>query len=337
MVERPREKLRKTGIFASLGVVEHQLPRATAGGFDYYEYSLSATASENDDRNTQQSITTAMSDVDAVSSLPAALRAGQNATAVTVNPRSASGSLSSKRVSPSPHRRGDNARVKEVDSASGEGDGPPSPKADSEAETIIQSGRESLSPEKRRKYIQHEPRRLDVQVDNSDTVGNSALPDDTHIRKRNRSIDESIAERDRGFSPELHSRTAISPSHVKIEKAEELQPALMIFIPLCLHIARRLSPVGRTSTAHESVAIAMVSTVRGTGLNLAATQPPPATKSEGISTASVYLHQSRSIAQSRLFGRLTSEQLPVRSLGAVTCKKKEDYYSTHHWISTAKL
>ncbi|OXN26063.1 hypothetical protein CDV57_05446 [Aspergillus fumigatus] len=226
VVERPREKLRKTGIFASLGVVEHQLPRATAGGFDYYEYSLSATASENDDRNTQQSITTAMSDVDAVSSLPAALRAGQNATAVTVNPRSASGSLSSKRVSPSPHRRGDNARVKEVDSASGEGDGPPSPKADSEAETIIQSGRESLSPEKRRKYIQHEPRRLDVQVDNSDTVGNSALPDDTHIRKRNRSIDESIAERDRGFSPELHSRTAISPSHVKIEKAEELQPAL---------------------------------------------------------------------------------------------------------------
>lgn len=225
MIERPREKLQKIGIFALLGVVEHQLPRATAGGFDY-EYSLSATASENDDRNTQQSITTAMSNVDAVSSLPAALHAGQNATAVTVNPRSASGSLSSKRASPSPHRRGEGTRVKEVDSASGEGDGPPSPKADSEAETIIQSGRESLSPEKRRKYIQHEPRRRDIQVDNGDTVEDSSLPDDTHIRKRKRSIDDSIAERDRGFSPELHSRTAVSPSRVKIEKPEEQQPAL---------------------------------------------------------------------------------------------------------------
>ncbi|KAF7172799.1 hypothetical protein CNMCM5623_004935 [Aspergillus felis] len=225
VIGRPREKLQNIGIFALLGVVEHQLPPATAGGFDY-ECSLSATASENDDRNTQQSITTAMSNVDAVSSLPAALHAGQNATVVTVNPRSASGSLSSKRVSPSPHRRGEDTRVKEVDSASGDGDGPPSPKADSEAETIIQSGRESLSPEKRRKYIQHEPRRRDVQVDNGDAVEDSSLPDDSRIRKRKRSIDGSIAERDRGFSPELHSRTAVSPSRVKVEKPEELQPAL---------------------------------------------------------------------------------------------------------------
>ncbi|RHZ58101.1 hypothetical protein CDV55_101809 [Aspergillus turcosus] len=212
-------------ILAFSGVVQHQLPRATAGGFDY-ECSLSATASEDDDRNTQQSITTAMSDVDAVSSLPAALHAGPNATAATVNFRSASGSLSSKRASPSPHCREEDTRVKEVDSASGDGDGPPSPKADSEAETIIQSGRESLSPEKRRKYIQHEPKRHDVQVDNSDAVEDSSLPDDTRIRKRKRSIDGSIAERDRGFSPKLHSRTTVSPSRVKIEKPEELHPAL---------------------------------------------------------------------------------------------------------------
>ncbi|KAJ5246130.1 hypothetical protein N7468_001113 [Penicillium chermesinum] len=43
-----------------------------------------------------------------------------------------------------------------------EDQGPPSPRADSEAETIIQSGRESLSPEKKRKHIRHDPLRQAV-------------------------------------------------------------------------------------------------------------------------------------------------------------------------------
>lgn len=211
-------KITATEVFHFLGVVEHQLPRSIAGGFDC-EYPLSATAPENDDQNRQTSITTAMSDVDAFSSLPAALHAGPNATAVTVNPLSTPGQLSSKRVSPSSHCKGNDGYIKEVDSAVGDGDGPPSPKADSEAETIIQSGRESLSPEKGRKYIQHEPKRRDDGDDNVHQVEGSLL----HARKRKRWSDDSPAECDRDMSPAPHPRRTDSPSRVKIEKSEELQ------------------------------------------------------------------------------------------------------------------
>lgn len=100
-----------------------------------------------------------MSDVEAVS-LPAALDVDQNP--LTGVKKDASGPSSPKKpeVTPtSPSQRTCNGSngLKQVDSEEEEPEGPPSPRADSEAETIIQSGRESLSPEKKRKHIRHDP------------------------------------------------------------------------------------------------------------------------------------------------------------------------------------
>ncbi|EAW08190.1 putative histone deacetylase complex subunit (Hos4) [Aspergillus clavatus NRRL 1] len=167
-----------------------------------------------------------MSDVDAFSSFPAALHAGQNAPSVTANPRSAPGQLPTKRFSSPSHHRGADRYTKEVESAAGEGDGPPSPKADSEAETIIQSGRESLSPEKRRKYIQHELKRRDHGDGNIHPVESSLPAHEPQVRKRKRSSDESSVERDLDGSPVLQSRRTNSPSCVKIEKPEDAHPSL---------------------------------------------------------------------------------------------------------------
>ncbi|KAE8145004.1 hypothetical protein BDV25DRAFT_165592 [Aspergillus avenaceus] len=165
-----------------------------------------------------------MSDVDAVSSLPAALDAGQSALAVKVNNRSPSGPPSPKRFSLPPVRRGEEDRVKEVDPVAGVGEGPPSPKADSEAETIIQSGRESLSPEKRRKYIQHEPKRRDDD-DHVDAAESDLPPNDLQVRKRKLTDSDVSDGRDRNarvLSP--RKRTGSPPPIVKIEKPEDLHP-----------------------------------------------------------------------------------------------------------------
>ncbi|KOC11182.1 ankyrin repeat protein [Aspergillus flavus AF70] len=164
-----------------------------------------------------------MSDVDAVSSLPAALDAGHSALAVKVNHRSPSGPRSPKRSSPFPVYRREDDRAKEVNPVAGAGEGPPSPKADSEAETIIQSGRESLSPEKRRKYIQHEPKRRDDD-DHVDAVESDLPPNDLQVRKRKLTDSDSSDGRDR--VPRLLSpkkRTGSPPSIVKVEKPEDVQ------------------------------------------------------------------------------------------------------------------
>lgn len=166
-----------------------------------------------------------MSDVETVSSLPATLDAGQNALAVKVNHQSSPPGLSSPRR-PSPPRvvvgNGKVGPVGEVDSVAGEGDGPPSPKADSEAETIIQSGRESLSPEKRRKYIKHEPKRRDDGNDRVDAGESDLPPNDLQARK---SVNgDRPSERDRDSRPLSPSRRAKSPlSTVKLEKPEDRQ------------------------------------------------------------------------------------------------------------------
>ncbi|KAB8278843.1 hypothetical protein BDV30DRAFT_202735 [Aspergillus minisclerotigenes] len=164
-----------------------------------------------------------MSDVDAVSSLPAALDAGHSALAVKVNHRSPSGPRSPKRSSPFPVYRREDDRAKEVNPVAGAGEGPPSPKADSEAETIIQSGRESLSPEKRRKYIQHEPKRRDDD-DHVDAVESDLPPNDLQVRKRKLTDSDSSDGRDR--VPRLLSpkkRIGSPPSVVKVEKPEDVQ------------------------------------------------------------------------------------------------------------------
>lgn len=164
-----------------------------------------------------------MSDVDAVSSLPAALDAGHSALAVKVNHRSPSGPQSPKRSSPFPVYRREDDRAKEVNPVAGAGEGPPSPKADSEAETIIQSGRESLSPEKRRKYIQHEPKRRDDD-DHVDAVESDLPPNDLQVRKRKLTDSDSSDGRDR--VPRLLSpkkRIGSPPSIVKVEKPEDVQ------------------------------------------------------------------------------------------------------------------
>ncbi|KAJ6144417.1 hypothetical protein N7470_008312 [Penicillium chermesinum] len=93
-----------------------------------------------------------MSDVEAVS-LPATLELPQNTLAVKSDPAPSPG----KAPTPKPNTFNSDLVDQEE-----EDQGPPSPRADSEAETIIQSGRESLSPEKKRKHIRHDPLRQAV-------------------------------------------------------------------------------------------------------------------------------------------------------------------------------
>ncbi|KAL4896659.1 hypothetical protein BDV59DRAFT_111144 [Aspergillus ambiguus] len=155
-----------------------------------------------------------MSDVEAVSSVPAALDADQSALAVKVNHQPPSGPPPSpKRASQPPPPRGVSRPVKESEPVvAGEGDGPASPKADSEAETIIQSGRESLSPEKRRKFIKHDPKHPDHR---RELPPESDLPpSDWHVRNRNSM---------NGRPPSPRPRTVSPPSIVKVEKPEDSQ------------------------------------------------------------------------------------------------------------------
>ncbi|KAE8135600.1 hypothetical protein BDV38DRAFT_294493 [Aspergillus pseudotamarii] len=152
-----------------------------------------------------------------------ALDAGHSALAVKVNHRSPSGPRSPKRSSPFPVYRREDGRTKEVDPVAGAGEGPPSPKADSEAETIIQSGRESLSPEKRRKYIQHEPKRRDDD-DHVDAVESDLPPNDLQVRKRKLADGDSSDGRDRDPRPlSPKKRLGSPPSIVKVEKPEDVQ------------------------------------------------------------------------------------------------------------------
>ncbi|KAJ5185206.1 hypothetical protein N7491_006923 [Penicillium cf. griseofulvum] len=149
-----------------------------------------------------------MSDAEAVS-LPAALDVGQNRLA-TVKPDPAGPSSPTKARADS-HSRVDRDGPTRVLSE-GEEDGPPSPRADSEAETIIQSGRESLSPEKKRKHIKHDPSRHEPNGT------------DGHQRKKPRVFgDTREREREQERSPPSPRHRAISPSVVKIEKVDDSQ------------------------------------------------------------------------------------------------------------------
>ena len=179
--------------------------------------NLTVTASENDERGPPTSSAIAMSNVDAVS-LPAALDPGRNALAVNVNHQSFPKPPSpSKKLSQPTHPSEDDALKK--DDPAGDGDAPFSPKADSEAETIIQSGRESLSPEKRRKYVTHEPKRYDDRDENVATVERDS-PNEVQSRKRRVMDDDSLDGRDRDERPSSPSPRPKSPAAVKVEKVE---------------------------------------------------------------------------------------------------------------------
>lgn len=161
-----------------------------------------------------------MSNVDTVP-LPAVLDTGKrNALAVQANGQTALGPPSTRKTSLPPSPRGEDAPAKEVDSAVGGEDGPPSPKADSEAETIIQSGRESLSPEKRRKYVKHEPKQFEQDVRNRD--GGDGMPSiGAQVEKRRFAEEDSHGTNDsepRQSSPRWKEN---SPSAVKVEKVDD--------------------------------------------------------------------------------------------------------------------
>ncbi|RMJ21857.1 ankyrin repeat protein [Aspergillus sp. HF37] len=154
-----------------------------------------------------------MNNVDAVASVQPALDPARNALAANVNSRSFSKPPSPKRSSIPP----DDHVSTRADPA-GDGDAPASPKADSEAETIIQSGRESLSPEKRRKHITHDPKRRDGNNEpDADRDFSGVLQS-----REQRVMDDSISDaRDRNTRPSSPSQRAASPSVIKSEKTEE--------------------------------------------------------------------------------------------------------------------
>ncbi|KAL2848121.1 hypothetical protein BJY01DRAFT_212312 [Aspergillus pseudoustus] len=161
-----------------------------------------------------------MSDVDTVPSLPATLDSKQNGFALKVNHPPTLGPPSPRRTSISSVSRADNVLPKDVDIAVGDGDGPPSPKADSEAETIIQSGRESLSPEKRRKFIKHEPKRR-VDDDGNDRMSDKlASINDVQVRKNRPLGDESLGRGGRETRHPSPRWRNVSPS-VKVEKCDD--------------------------------------------------------------------------------------------------------------------
>ncbi|OJJ47658.1 hypothetical protein ASPZODRAFT_158581 [Penicilliopsis zonata CBS 506.65] len=153
-----------------------------------------------------------MSDVEAVSSLPAALDAGPSAFAATVNARTRlRPPFAQPTTTPLPQKQED------VSEYAADDDGTASPKADSEAETIIQSGRESLSPEKRRKFIRHEPKRRDEGPGLAD--GDGDLP---AIRPQARKRTDSNADASRPTSPVRRARSPL-PLVLKRERSEEPQ------------------------------------------------------------------------------------------------------------------
>lgn len=179
-----------------------------------------------------------MSDVDALSSLPAAPDAGQSALANNVNHQSLPGPPPPKVAFPQPAQSRDSefAPKSKVDSAE-DGDQPLSPKADSEAETIIQSGRESVSPEKRRKYIQHDPKRRNDRKHKMANAEEGELPPTGgQMKKRKGSLDRNSSDglgprpsrspemstaRSPAWNPAPPPFREMSPSVVKTEKAED--------------------------------------------------------------------------------------------------------------------
>jgi len=101
-----------------------------------------------------------------------------------------------------------------------EEEGPPSPRADSEAETIIQSGRESLSPEKKRKPIRHDPQRRPIDGVDGNQRKKPRFNGD-RVGQENRDIRDNGDPR-HSRSPRPSERPASPPSVVKVEKGDDV-------------------------------------------------------------------------------------------------------------------
>ncbi|EAS32899.1 ankyrin repeat protein [Coccidioides immitis RS] len=118
-----------------------------------------------------------------------------------------------------------NGEAKATPDGNGHNDDAASVKADSEAETIIQSGREELSPEKKRKYIQHKVEHNGGKRSHNESLGtrNIAAGDDFKARKRKR------LENDHGESVSIDARHQSRPNsrvssptpRLKREKTED--------------------------------------------------------------------------------------------------------------------
>lgn len=123
--------------------------------------------------------------------------------------------------SPSPHRPDENQPgSKDNATADREED---NTKADSEAETIIQSGRESLSPEKRRKHIQHAAHVHADKGRNGDGVADGDLSPSSRKRKR---VEDGVLTNVQEAAPatKSRSRTSSLSSVVKKEGTEAVAP-----------------------------------------------------------------------------------------------------------------
>lgn len=124
-----------------------------------------------------------------------------------------------QKSSPSPLRADENQPAS-VDNAAADRDEDYT-KADSEAETIIQSGRESLSPEKRRKHLQHATH---VNVDkgrNGEVVADGELSPNSRKPKR---IEDDVSPDVLASATKSRSRTSSLSSVVKKEGTEMAAP-----------------------------------------------------------------------------------------------------------------
>ncbi|OJD26710.1 40S ribosomal protein S12 [Blastomyces percursus] len=96
-------------------------------------------------------------------------------------------------------------------------------KADSEAETIIQSGREELSPEKKRRYIQHKRDRSLGRAEDERDFGVASLSESGKPRKRLRVESDNVDGRSAKVrdSGERTSRALSPPGETKHTKRKE--------------------------------------------------------------------------------------------------------------------
>ncbi|KAK2767469.1 Set3 complex subunit [Arachnomyces sp. PD_36] len=107
----------------------------------------------------------------------------------------------------------------------GDGDGASSQKADSEAETIIQPGRDEASPEKKKKIIKHERETSEERASNLDRMDvDASSPGEERPRKRKRMENDPRDSK----SPDPRHRRARSPRSAglevsKLRKSEDLE------------------------------------------------------------------------------------------------------------------
>jgi Ankyrin repeats (3 copies) len=133
-------------------------------------------------------------------------------------PRSAQEDNVASKSSPSPPQLPDVPRASLDRETNDDGEG--STKAESEAETIIQSGRESLSPEKRRKHIKHAPRDSDEKPEDGREVAEVELSPSSRKRKRDEEDNGDDVPHNGRVPSGTNSRSRTSSSVSSIVKKE---------------------------------------------------------------------------------------------------------------------